>query len=606
MATLPNQINLEQTIDFEQFFSYLNVELAEEEKKLLIKKLLASHHGDQDSTFKLFGKDEQQRFIRHDYKKIWMENYFQSLEEKSVKTVVEAEHLYQQHLNAIDEQDPAALEKLNSALLKKKVTDSGAENLAAFIKLEKEKYHHQYKILNKLYKVVGRIEGICHHAGEELPESSDGILKTPDVMRWAHYLSHEDQEISEAIAKLNLHLSHEERMERFEHFAETAGIFLRAISIAISIFSLASGDVSGLFSETTKGGLEQGHMATESSNLLVTGIILLLKGDTKLGLTYLSIGTAMLATQIFSIVADFGLHTLSSGMSTGILSFVSAACCFAMAGITQYRISKATERITTLETNIADLDERLSHPMPAEERQALIQERVDNEKLLLFEKAQRRDLRRSRDLWIASGTLLAVAGIVALVGLCSVTFGVGAILAVAVAAIGVGLSIAKMYTSSKGSYTDQLKQSEKEVSDYTNLLSANDDLIAHADIDLNAEIDVPQGMFNKMKKTTMRDYLRDLMVNNPEKAANVVSALKQLTALAQLEQGTEAYTQAKKQALEDLEDAMKQPTKSTLKAFSSEDTYGKSLFKAITNKAEETEQEDIDDEEGEARSISFS
>lgn len=612
MAELPYTLELTDAQQVDNLFDYLEVRLASTSKQQLIKKLLASNLSQQADleVYATFSLDEEALFLRHDYKSIWLKN-FQELNPALELTAVKLEQAYKEHLANLEQARQAHLKLLTSdvkatgiyaefqrALLYKKIQDSQCQGRQAFLLKEKEKYYKQYKVINKLYKITGRIEGICHHVGEELPEQKQAILKAPSISRWAHYLAHDEHKIAQQIEQLDIGLTQEEKLEKFEHYSEMAGIFLRTISIVISLLSLSTGNTSGLFSEATKDGIEQTHLSLESASMLVTGITLMLKGEKKLGAAYLLIGTVMACEQLYEIIADFGVHMLSSGLSTAVLGFVSAGCCLAMAAIEQYQIKSSQRRIVSLETNIADLDEQLSHNLSAEQKAALLEERTECEKVLLLEKAKVKDLKNSRNLWIASSMLFIAAGTIAMVGLSVASMGVFPLFALAVAAAGIGLAVARHYISGDHSYTEKLKEEDQNIRQYTDLLQNNQQLSDSYHIDLNAELRISSGLLNQTKVTTMRDYLRDLVVHQPQKAEQIIKALDALADFAKNNEVTKQSSQ-KDKLLNDLKEAMNpsphlSANKSTL--FNTDKSEGALLYKAITAKMNQPQDDELEED----------
>ncbi len=666
MPSINSAIHLSSSNELKQLFSYLEVGITAPEQDFLFAKLLNSNESDSLSleAFKTFPALELVKFIDSDYKEQWLEhknlteNFVpdssdgaQSLVRQQVIYISKQDNDYREHIETFKDGDADAVQVINNALLKHKVEIlnqkkqlnlNHADAEKEFLMSEKEAFKKQFDTLDKLYKVIGRVEGGCLNGSEG--NGSENHFKKADYSRWAQYLSHEkDDRTVEAISKLKIGLTRSERIEKVEHYTQMAGMVLKILSVALAI---SAGDFSKAFAETGKDVLEQSHVATESASLLVTGIVLMLKGETKLGLTYIGIGTTMLAAQIATSLSEFGLHMFSAAASTMLLSFVSGACCFAMAGLTQYHISKSDKKIDVLNSKIAEINDVLISKetltelleskgklIPYDEITRQIElwnkpgqrsevvkdlesivtlrkqqekhkeidsklkvveelqdDLIQHEKIILHEEAQKSDLKTSRNLWVSSGVVLIAAGAIAALGLSAATFG---ILPLVVAALGIGLGVLKYKKSGKNSHAAKLKQSQGDLELYSNLIKGKSALLSQG-IDLNKDVDVKCGMFNRSIKINLQDYIRDLIIHNPDKAKNVIEQLNEVK---------DANTpQEKNSAIKSLKDALGEHDKPKLDllAYNKDETRG---LKLINNLLEFDERVDID-EDGEGEHVS--
>ena len=364
-----------------EVFTYVNVDLSEDEQALLVDKLIASN-GEQDggealNIYRQFNPKEKQHFLNSDYPDLWLDSFRQSEDAAQRKVIIRerlaadasdgeapeelvnmffaayCERQYRHHCAKVREGELLANQQFDRIMLKNVAFAHVAEVVAdldeeevirQYVEDERIKYEKLVHTLQRLHTVISRVEG-----------SQD--FSTSDFRRWAHFMVRaEEPEVLHMVDDLNLGAKQEVFHEKVEHYALLAAMAITGVSMLLSVLSLGHIRIS----ESIKTITEESHAGVEAISMLVTGIVLCLKGEKKLGAAYIATGTTLAGVQIASTVSDFGAHFMTATAASASLGFTTGACAFAMALIDERQRQLANKRLNSILQEVDSIDAQLN------------------------------------------------------------------------------------------------------------------------------------------------------------------------------------------------------------------------------------------------------
>lgn len=480
-----------------------------------------------------------------------------------------------------------ATDEIKALLVASKVASfSGGE--AEYLKAEKEKFNKEMASHERHYHVIERVNNIdlnqardaervestsltkylSHSAIEEVKHTRDSTLLSKREGR------EEKIELSESASQIAcLGLT---GLSLAVMVAEVAsGNVAELLHLSEAAEGVGDAGIEGLYS------------CSEASSAITSGIVKMLQGEMKLGMATFGLGIGRLASSALTVATEAAPTAFSAGAAVGC-SFMTTGLCFGMAGLSQYQIHRSGKTMTELNEHLklldkvigenredrVDLKKTIEHKkdaitnketelvlvneMPITEDfkeddknvaikeiktrieeineeidiltklssvsdEELKEERSKISRSLLQEKAVKQDHTTSRNLWIKMGVASAAIATIAAVGLVSAaTFGVVPI--ILGASIG-GLLLAERYTSGNYSAAEKLKKSEQLMGLYDALIKDKEGFKESSGIDLNKEVDVKVGFFQRTEKHSIQDHLQDLIIKSPAKAKILIDKL---------------------------------------------------------------------------------
>lgn len=361
---------------------------------------------------------------------------------------------------------------------------------------------------------------------------------------------------------------HGDRLEKSASFAEQTMdwvyVGLNFLTIALGVATLAHGNTSIINGISTNSGISWNGI--DGIGGFAVAINQLHNGQTVRGVSNLFSATQLLAFTTSSvIISNIHIATLGASaaatMSAAFMGFSFALCMGVAAGIEMYGSYKCSQRIKELQNELKPLKGTSEHEK---------QEVITVKKAILLERAKKMDHRRNAKVWTACAmamTAVAILGVVAVSGL---TFGTATVPAVAVATAAVAFStgvartayfrfkkssVDKLKQASKGQLVDRFLNLEEKYSENEefNTISAKLEKLLYTDVKkAKAIIDLidvspgNEGFFEKLRdlekenanfdskvslgmglfkaQVSMKDYILDMLIKDPEKARNIVNA----------------------------------------------------------------------------------
>ncbi len=176
---------------------------------------------------------------------------------------------------------------------------------------------------------------------------------------------------------------------------------------------------------------------------------------------------------------------------------------------------------------------------------------------VLIERATRKDLEMSRNTWLGYGAMAAIGAGLVLGGLATGGIGLAVMAVVHLAALAIMSYRTYKKHNSSIKQLQHLKQENVLIHKFHDILGKLDKLndVIKGAKDLKEPIEIKSKVYGT-EKITLEQYISKLIVKNPDKAENVINALKKISEIDAPEKDAQTRQTRLSDALDRLEDAM--------------------------------------------------